>query len=93
MNDTTRDAFEAWCKGFCTGLILDDDAKWAKLAALDAWQAATLAAQSKRQPLTVQEVEQILHQHNYELHGDRARYIVRITEEAHGITATPQGKI
>ena len=50
MNDTTRDAFEAWCKGFCTGLLLDDDAKWAKLAALDAWQAATLAEQERAMP-------------------------------------------
>lgn len=45
------------------------------------------AAQPVAQPLTVQEVEQILHQHNYELHGDRARYIVRMTERAHGIGA------
>ena len=37
-----------------------------------------------QEPLTVQEVEQILAQHNYELHGDRARYIVRMTEQAHG---------
>lgn len=39
----------------------------------------------QRKPLTINEVEQILAQHNYELHGDRARYIVRMTEEAHGI--------
>ena len=38
-----------------------------------------------RQPLSVQEVEMILAQHNYEIHGDRARYIVRRTEVAHGI--------
>ena len=42
-------------------------------------------AKSEQMPLTVQEVEQILAQHNYELHGDRARYIVRMTEQAHGI--------
>ena len=36
-------------------------------------------------PLTTEEVEQILAQHNYELHGDRARYIVRMTEQAHGV--------
>ena len=40
---------------------------------------------SQRRPLTVTEVEQILAQHNYEIHGDRARYIVRMTEAAHGI--------
>ena len=39
----------------------------------------------QRKPLTIAEVEQILAQHSYELHGDRARYIVRMTEEAHGI--------
>ena len=40
---------------------------------------------AQRKPLTINEVEKILHQHNYELHGDRARYIVRMTEEAHSI--------
>lgn len=40
---------------------------------------------AQRKPLTIAEVEQILAQHSYELHGDRARYIVRMTEEAHGI--------
>ena len=40
---------------------------------------------STQKPLTVQEVEQILAQHDYELHGDRARYIVRMTEQAHGV--------
>jgi len=39
----------------------------------------------QRKPLTINEVEQILAQHSYEIHGDRARYIVRMTEEAHGI--------
>ena len=40
---------------------------------------------AQRKPLTIAEVEQILAQHDYELHGDRVRYIVRMTEEAHGI--------
>jgi hypothetical protein len=40
---------------------------------------------AQRKPLTINEVEQILGQHNYEIHGDRARYIVRMTEAAHGI--------
>ena len=40
---------------------------------------------AQRKPLTIAEVEQILAQHNYEIHGDRARYIVRMTEAAHGI--------
>lgn len=40
---------------------------------------------AQRNPLTIVEVEQILAQHDYELHGDRARYIVRMTEAAHNI--------
>ena len=40
---------------------------------------------AQRKPLTIAEVEQILAQHNYEIHGDRARYIVRMTEAAHNI--------
>tara|TARA_R110000868_G_scaffold182047_1_gene423030 strand:- start:830 stop:1207 length:378 start_codon:yes stop_codon:yes gene_type:complete len=43
----------------------------------------------QRKPLTINEVEQILAQHNYEIHGDRARYIVRMTEEAHDIKEAP----
>lgn len=43
-------------------------------------------AQPAQQPLSSQEVESILSQHDYEIHGDRARYIVRMTERAHRIT-------
>ena len=46
---------------------------------------ALRTALEQRKPLTIAEVEQILVQHNYEIHGDRARYIVRMTEAAHGI--------
>jgi hypothetical protein len=42
-------------------------------------------APPQRKPLTINEVEQILAQHNYEIHGDRARYIVRMTEAHHDI--------
>jgi uncharacterized membrane protein YgcG len=45
----------------------------------------TQSPPAQRKPLTIAEVEQILGQHNYEIHGDRARYIVRMTEAAHGI--------
>ena len=38
-----------------------------------------------QQPLTVAEVEQIREQWSYDIHGDRTRYIVRMTEQAHGI--------
>ena len=38
-----------------------------------------------REPLSVQEVEQLLAQWSYEVNGDRARYLVRMTEAAHGI--------
>jgi hypothetical protein len=44
------------------------------------------APQPAQRPLSVQEVESIIAQHDYEIHGDRARYIVRMTERAHGIT-------
>lgn len=47
------------------------------------------ANSGQRKPLTITEVEQILAQHDYEIHGDRARYIVRMTEEAHGIGEKP----
>ena len=39
----------------------------------------------QRQPLTIDEVEQIRAQHDHEIHGDRVMYIVRMTEKAHGI--------
>lgn len=48
--------------------------------------AALVLAQ--RQPLTIDEIEAILSRWNYETHGDRARYIVRETEAAHGIKET-----
>ena len=48
-------------------------------------QPAKPVQPKERQPLSVLEVEQILNQHDYDVHGDRARYIVRMTEAAHGI--------
>ena len=39
----------------------------------------------KHEPLTADEVWQITASHNFEIHGDRARYIVRMTELAHGV--------
>ena len=42
-------------------------------------------AQAGAVPLTVDEVEQLIAQWSYELHGDRARYLVRMTEQHHGI--------
>lgn len=44
-------------------------------------------AQAGAVPLTVDEVEQLIAQWSYEVHGDRARYLVRMTEQHHGITA------
>lgn len=38
-----------------------------------------------RGPLTTAEVEQLLARWDYQLHGDRARYLVRETEKVHGI--------
>lgn len=48
-----------------------------------------LDALEKQEPLALQEVEQLIAQHNYELHGDRARYLVRMTEKHHGIGGQP----
>ena len=42
-------------------------------------------------PLTVDEVEQLIAQWSYELHGDRARYLVRMTEQHHGIKGGQHG--
>ena len=44
-----------------------------------------------REPLSVQEVEQLLAQWSYEVNGDRARYLVRMTEAAHGIKGGQHG--
>ena len=41
--------------------------------------------QAEPEPLTVAEIEQMNGQWNYEIHGDRTRYLVRMTEKAHGI--------
>ena len=42
-------------------------------------------------PLTVDEVEQLIAQWSYEVHGDRARYLVRMTEQHHGIKGGQHG--
>ena len=42
-------------------------------------------------PLTVDEVEQLIAQWSYELHGDRARYLVRMTEQHYGIKGGQHG--
>lgn len=74
--------------GVCiNGLPKELAGRWVALVAADDDCHMKAHPAPVRQPLTIQEVEQILAQHNYELHGDRARYIVRMTGEAHGITA------
>ena len=56
------------------------------------FMAAFSAAQPvAREPLTVDEVEQLIAQWSYELHGDRARYLVRMTEQHHGIKGGQHG--
>ena len=71
------------------------EAEGAAFAMRKAIEVYKLEAQveSLTKPLTVQEVEQILAQHNYELHGDRARYIVRMTEQAHGVKPLTDDRI
>ena len=44
---------------------------------------------SGQELLSASEVEQILARWSYEIHGDRARYIVRETEAAHNIKEKP----
>jgi len=51
-------------------------------------RACTRPAPAQK-PLSASEVEQILGRWSYEIHGDRARYIVRETEAAHGIKEKP----
>lgn len=41
--------------------------------------------QAQAVPLTIAEIEQLIAQWSYELHGDRARYLVRMTEKHHRI--------
>ncbi|MFY9460415.1 MAG: Lar family restriction alleviation protein [Aquabacterium commune] len=48
-------------------------------------------AQAGAVPLAVDEVEQLIAQWSYELHGDRARYLVRMTEQHHGIKGKETG--
>lgn len=56
------------------------------------WTALYTAPQPvAREPLTVDEVEQLIAQWSYELHGDRARYLVRMTEQHHGIKGGQHG--
>lgn len=95
--DAERAEFEAWAiaeyisvnrsldgtDGYFEG---DSQIAWA------AWQAARRTptpqptqAQAGAVPLTVDEVEQLIAQWSYEVHGDRARYLVRMTEQHHGI--------
>ena len=51
------------------------------------WHAQQAPAHTaRREPLTTAEIEQLLARWDYHLHGDRARYLVREAEKAHGIT-------
>jgi len=57
-------------------------------AALMADLRRALAAhreQAEPVALTDAEIEQMNAQWNYEIHGDRTRYLVRMTEKTHGI--------
>jgi hypothetical protein len=60
-------------------------------AALDATTPQPTQAQAGAVPLTVDEVEQLIGQWSYGLHGDRARYLVRMTEQHHGIKGADHG--
>jgi hypothetical protein len=58
---------------------------YAEIVAVAVPELPLYATPPQRQPLTIDEVEQILAQHDHDIHGDRTRYIVRMTEKAHGI--------
>jgi thermostable 8-oxoguanine DNA glycosylase len=60
------------------------------MSVANAIEAAVLAKLASRQQLlSASEVEQILARWSYEIHGDRARYIVRETEATHSIKEKP----
>lgn len=56
-------------------------------SALLDWQVPLYITPPRRGPLTDEQIEEIITNHNYRIHGDRPRYIARATEAAHGIGA------
>ena len=77
----------------CPGLMLEQD-HWLSRRVKELDFASTpqpTQAQAGAVPLTVDEVEQLIAQWSYELHGDRARYLVRMTEQHHGIKGADHG--
>ena len=103
--EVERLLFEAWMRGHCWALCATWDGKGYRSDAeqggeLDpraigtrrlwaAWRDRAALQPNTQEPLTVQEIEQILARHNYALHGDRLRYLVRMTEQAHNIGVKP----
>lgn len=90
------------CDGFWLHYAQPDGSTWVQATehatpyeAIDAAMGAMLAAAPQppqaapRVPMTVQEVEQIIGQWSYEIHGDRSRYLVRMAEGFHGIGVKP----
>ena len=55
-------------------------------ALVDELRAQQTEKPAMRGHLTTAEIEQLLARWDYHLHGDRARYLVREAEKAHGIT-------
>jgi hypothetical protein len=97
-----REAFEAWARSVGKtdrdlqkgGFFNDGAYSWrTEQQMFDAWKARAefythpLQSEQVRKQLSIAEVEAILARWSYELHGDRARFIVRETECAHGIAA------
>ena len=73
---------EVFDRGQCELTYLQGKRAIAALRAALAQQAEPVA---EPVPLTVAEIEQMNAQWDYEIHGDRTRYLVRMTEKAHGI--------
>ena len=61
-------------------------------ALVDELRAQQAAKPAMRGPLTTAEVEQLLARWDYQLHSDRARYLVREAEKIHGINTEQRSK-
>ena len=88
-----RSAFERWYDEQNDGRLQPFDVfkgGWIERHRLSSTPHPT-QAQAGAVPLTVDEVEQLIAQWSYELHGDRARYLVSMTEQHHGIKGGQHG--
>ena len=97
--ETIQKAAEHWAN-WCDRRCMNGLAEFLRVVAAHALADSVTApagpskssqAQAGAVPLTIDEVEQLIAQWSYELHGDRARYLVRMTEQHHGIKGGQHG--